>query len=386
MQKGTKATERELRVMTSPSEIPAKKLSVLYILTILRRFSDPEHPLSQQQILTHLQEDYGMVLDRKAVKRNLVNLLEAGYPLGYKPWQRKSASREKVENVYGSWYYEHEFAPVELTTLIDGLLFSHLPARQVEDMIQKLLRLQSRYYTNPTLGVHNIPNESWLNWQQESPANAQMLYSLAVLNEAIETQQPVVFHYLQYGPDKQQRPRVRRHRKRPHRYRVSPYAVVATNGRFYLIGNTEGHDDISHYRVDRMQDVRIEKNRELRPLREVTQSGDDELHLPKHLAEHVNMFAGPAVPCLFRCDREILDAVMDDFGTSCTISEVTDKTVVVGVTVNATALFHWSLQFGPAVKVLAPASLVHDLQRAAIAMADAYRHEEPLYFDHVEMR
>ena len=53
---------------------------------------------------------------------------------------------------------------------------------------------------------------------------------------------------------------------------------------------------------------------------------------------------------------------------------------------NATALFHWSLQFGPAVKVLAPASLVHDLQRAAIAMADAYRHEEPLYFDHVEMR
>ena len=176
MQKGTKATERELRVMTSPSEIPAKKLSVLYILTILRRFSDPEHPLSQQQILTHLQEDYGMVLDRKAVKRNLVNLLEAGYPLGYKPWQRKSASREKVENVYGSWYYEHEFAPVELTTLIDGLLFSHLPARQVEDMIQKLLRLQSRYYTNPTLGVHNIPNESWLNWQQESPANAQMLY------------------------------------------------------------------------------------------------------------------------------------------------------------------------------------------------------------------
>ena len=157
MQKGTKATEQELRVMTSPSEIPAKKLSVLYILTILRRFSDPEHPLSQQQILTHLQEDYGMVLDRKAVKRNLVNLLEAGYPLGYKPWQRKSASREKVENVYGSWYYEHEFAPVELTTLIDGLLFSHLPVRQVEDMIQKLLRLQSRYYMNPTLGVHNIP-------------------------------------------------------------------------------------------------------------------------------------------------------------------------------------------------------------------------------------
>ncbi len=360
---------------------PAKKLSLIYILRILKRHSDPDHPLSQQEILAYLEEEYGMVLDRKAVKRNLMNLVDAGYPLGNKPWERRSATAEGgVEKVYGSWYYEHEFAPAELSALISSLLFSHLPRKQVRNLIGKLEDLQSEHFYNPATQVENIPNDNWLDDTAETSENKQMFYSLEVLNEAIAKRRKVMFNYMEYGPDKKQRPRVRPGRKRPHRYRVSPYAVVATNGRFYLIGNTDGHDDISHYRVDRLNEVRLLEDEPARPKTSIEELTRGKLNLPKHLAEHVNMFAGPAEHCCFRIHRSHLDSVMDAFGRHCRISEVKESTVVVNVKVNPKALFHWSLQFGPMIKVLAPQELAEQLRDASAEMAAMYADPEPGYY------
>lgn len=362
-------------------QAPAKKLSLLYILRILRKHSDPEHPLSQQQILGYLEEEYGMVLDRKAVKRNLMNLVDAGYPLGYKPWDRKSATaKDGVEKVFGSWYYEHEFAAAEIAALTNSLLFSHLPAKQVKSLIAKLEELQSEYYYNPTTAVENIPNDNWLDESVDSQENKQMFYNLDVLNEAIEARRKVMFHYMEYGPDKKQRPKVKKGYKRAHRYRVSPYAVVATNGRFYLIGNTDGYDDVSHYRVDRIQDIILLDDEPARAKTTVEGINRGKLNLPKHLAEHVNMFAGPAEVCQFRIRPDLMDAVMDAFGRQCRVREATEDAILIAVRVNPRALFHWSLQFGDGIKVLAPQNLVQELADTTAKMAAVYAVEEPDFY------
>ena len=65
-------------------EYAPKKMLTLHILDILKRFSDEEHRLSQKQIqdiLADENEKYRMSVDRKAIKRNLEELIKAGYDI-----------------------------------------------------------------------------------------------------------------------------------------------------------------------------------------------------------------------------------------------------------------------------------------------------------------
>ena len=65
-----------------------KNMLVMNILEILKKHSDAEHPLNQKDIMDLLQSEYEMTVDRKAVKRNLMNLLDCGYNLEYKETAR----------------------------------------------------------------------------------------------------------------------------------------------------------------------------------------------------------------------------------------------------------------------------------------------------------
>ncbi len=60
-------------------EVMSKKLLVINILDILNKYSDAEHRLKQKDFIDIPRKEYGMEVDRKAVRRNLSYLLESGY-------------------------------------------------------------------------------------------------------------------------------------------------------------------------------------------------------------------------------------------------------------------------------------------------------------------
>ena len=120
-----------------------KKLLILNILDILRKYSDEDHRLSQREIGEILKTEYGMTADRKAIRRNLSELLECGYPIEYSETLRSAPvkgpdGREKLgpdgkplreeTTILSDFYLERQFTDGELRLLIDGLLFSrHVP-------------------------------------------------------------------------------------------------------------------------------------------------------------------------------------------------------------------------------------------------------------------
>ena len=55
-----------------------KKLALIRIWQILKEYSDYDHPLTQDDIARHLENDYGIVIERKAISRNISLLKEAG--------------------------------------------------------------------------------------------------------------------------------------------------------------------------------------------------------------------------------------------------------------------------------------------------------------------
>ena len=324
-----------------------KKLLIMNILDILRRYSDADHRLSQKDIIDILQTEYEMVADRKAIKRNLMNLIDFGYNLEYSESIRRNKNGEE-EVIYTDWYLERDFSDAELRLLIDSLLFSkHIPYSQCKELIGKIEGLSNQYFRSKVRHIRNLPTEQ--------PNNAELFYTIEILDEAIEKNRQVAFHYGDYGTDKKLHLRTRDNGE-PRCYLVNPYQMVATNGKYYLIGNMEKYDNVVHYRVDRIRDIK--------PLfvhakpKQKVKGLENGLDLPKHMAEHVYMFSGESQRVLMRTTPGMAGELIDWCGSGVTFTDETEDSVIAHVTANLQAMRFWALQYAPYVTVLAPQSLV----------------------------
>ena len=85
-----------------------KKIIILYILQILREYTDAGHTMTQQQIAEKLRSEYGLDVNRSTVKRNISDLIEAGYNIQYTEVNRSYVNKktgEKEENtIYTDLY------------------------------------------------------------------------------------------------------------------------------------------------------------------------------------------------------------------------------------------------------------------------------------------
>jgi len=338
-----------------------KKMLIINILDILKRYSDVEHRLSQKDIIEILENEYSMKADRKAVKRNLMNLLEFGYNIEYSESIRINKAGEE-ETIYTDWYLVRDFSDAELRLLIDGLLFSkHIPYSQCKELIDKLKGLSNKYFDAKVRHIRNLP--------ENMPANKQLFLTIEVLDEAISKGKQVSFIYNEFGTDKKLHPR-KNSKGEVREYIINPYQMVATNGRYYLICNLDIYDNVSNYRLDRITDIRL-LGAPAKPMKKVV-GLEKGLDLPKHMAEHIYMFAGRSVSVLFRAQSFLAGQIMDWFGKDVSFSNDTGETVEVRVEVNEQAMFFWALQYGQYIEVLKPLGLREWLRSAALDIVRKY--------------
>lgn len=350
--------------VTDMAGIQPKKMLILNILEILKKHSSEDSPLTQKEIGEILLRDYGMEAERKAIKRNLADLMESGYPVRTKIERPRStvnrSTGEPEENIACSdFYYEHMFTDGELRLLIDAILFSRgISRHHGRDLIQKLESLTSDSFHYRTGHIHSLPDNR--------PENHQMFYVLETLDEAIGRRKKVTFLYNSYGTDKKMHPRLDEEGNPKHQI-INPYQIVAANGRFYLICNHDSHDNLVYYRIDRITDIQI-LNESARPLRSIPET-EKGLDLPRHLAEHLYMFPGKSERIVFRAKKYLLNDLIDWFGKDIQFSDETEDEVTAAVTANLNAMRLWAMQYALHVKVLEPEELrkqiCEDLEMAA---------------------
>lgn len=330
-----------------------KKRWIIYLYRILQKYTDENHPLTQKEISDILYRDYGIRPDRKAISRNLEELLAMGMPLACHETTRlrQDGTNEKLHT---DWYIEHEFTSSELRLLIDGVVFSkHIPFAQREELIQKLEGLASVHFHSRMHHIRNIaPKEA---------ERSQLFYTIEVLDEAISHGKQVEFEYCSYDIDKQLKPRLREDGT-VRKYQISPYQLVTKHGRYYLICNYAKYEGVAHYRVDRIREIRILDI----PVMPCPIAVDEEL--AQHMQEHIYMFTGESIPVTLRVDRSILNDVIDYFGFDVDFSNATDSGVIVNVRVNEEDVFRWAVQYCTQAEVICPHTL---RQRIADTLATA---------------
>jgi len=346
--------------------IHPKKLLIMNILDILRRYSDEDHRLSQKDIAEILRNEYNMTAERKAIRRNVMNLMGCGYEIEYSESVRMVPNPKTGEMeesyLWSDFYLVREFTDSELRLLIDSLLFSkHIPYSQCKALVEKLEKLSNRYFRSRVAHIRTMPDTM--------PKNAQLFYTIEVLDDAISRGRKVSFRYTTYGADKKRRPRTNTDGS-IREYVVSPYQMAAANARYYLIACTEPHDNVSHYRLDRIADIQL-LDEPMRPAKTVEGLAHG-VDLPRHMAEHLYMFAGKSETVTFRMKKYLIDDVIDWFGTDVVFSEDDGEELTARVRVNLQAMRRWAVQYGPHVRVLSPEGLVEEIKQDIRDAAKGY--------------
>lgn len=324
-----------------------KKMLNMLILDILEEYSDADHRLTQQEIIRLLKANYDMECDRRSVKNNILYLNEL---LG-----------DVIDMEDGYYLAEREFEDAELRMLIDSVLFSkNLTQKQAKALIEKLRAKGNKYFPAKVTHISNLP-------EMHHADNKQLMYALDTVNDAIAEKKKISFVYNTYGTDFKLHPR-----RDGMRYVVNPYQMVANNGKFYLIGNYDKYDNVSHYRLDKMTDVQI-LDEKVKPQKEIRDFKNG-FSLPKHMAEHIYMFSGESERVKLLAPATMMDELIDWLGKDFTVRQIDDEDEIeITLNCNVDSMVYWALQYGPYVEILEPVDLRNRIAKAVRDMADKYK-------------
>ena len=322
----------------------SKKLALLRIWQILKDYSDCDHPMTQEEIARKLDHEYGIVIERKAIGRNISLLKEAGV---------------EIESVRaGSYLAARDFEDSELHMLIDGVLGSrYITANHSKDLIDRLCSLSNKYFRSSVKHIHSVND-----WSKTD--NQALFYNIELIDDAIEKGKRIQYDYNKYGADKKLH--------KSSRQDVTPYMMILHNQHYYLMAFSERYRNMVFHRLDRVTNMLV-SDEKATPIEKVPgyERGIDFRALSSSMPY---MYTDKPEHIDFIADAGITDQIIDWFGNDVRISKTEDENKVkVGVRASPTAMEYWALQYLNHVEIVSPQSLRERLKSALEKGAEKYK-------------
>lgn len=320
-----------------------KKLALIRIYQIFKEYSDYDHPLTQDDISNYLEKDYGIIIERKAISRNISLLKEAGVEID---------SRR-----VGSYLESREFEDSELRMLIDGVLSSkYITAKHSKSLIEKLCRLSNKYFKTHVKNIYSVND-----WSKTD--NQALFYNIELIDDAIEHGKQIRFDYNKYGIDK------KLHRTKAHK--VSPYQLILHNQRYYLMSQNEQWHNMAYYRVDRITNMSILDL----PATPVTalEGFESGINYKEIASALPYMYTDKIEHIEFKAHRCIIDQIVDWFGNEVRFTEIDEDYVNVSIKASPNAMEHWAMQYINYVEIIKPTDLRERIKESLKVAEEKYR-------------
>ena len=340
-----------------------KKAIILCVLKVLERYSDAEHPLTQERIAELVKEDFLLdeAPDRKTISSYL-NILKTGF--GYEI----TSARDKEGHPAGVYLEKNIFDSMELKLLVSSIATAKfLSPLQAKEIIEDIRSIDS---VNSDVGKKVGLLKDYIRTN-----NDEMFINFEAIDLAIKKNNQISFVYNDidmYGKFVQ-----RYQKKSPNgRYRFHPHATLCYNGNFYVIGSTFDYKHLRHYRIDRITEIKILKNTKRTPLSEIEECRHKAyIDLSQYTREHFNMFNGTITPIIFKANKTIMTYIWDSFGESANVREVSnepDKVIFKIMTaIDGAKVF--AKQFCYDCEVLEPVWLRDELRQEFKVVAEKYK-------------
>lgn len=304
-----------------------QRLKIIYLYKILFEQTDENHSITMPQIIEELKK-YGVNAARKALYYDIEALRAFGVDIVL---ERRNNEGYRIVN--------RDFEIPELVLLVDAVTCSRFFTQQkARVLVRKLEGLCSNYEAK------KIDNSVFI-LNSDKQDNERIYINVDTIHQAISEKKQISFKYFDYD--------LKKHKKYRGGLRTcSPYALTWDNEKYYLIAHYPKYDTVSHFRVDKMENVTI--------LDEPAQAVPKNFNLSGYLESTFSMFSGAAETVKLRFENPLIGAVIDRFGRKVQISRNDEEHFIVEAPVRTEhpeTFFGWMFQFGAAAEILEPLDL-----------------------------
>ncbi len=313
-----------------------KNGNILYILNILKKYSNEDHTLSSNQIRDLIEQVYGVSIDSRTVRRN-INLLIEKFHYDIETY---------TENNRGYFLRRdsmYEFENGELSAILNTFAYSNfIPEKMSDAIIDKCLNMMDIYekekYKNYKASIKNTRTD-----------NQEVIKNIEDMNEAIFHKKKIEFDYYKYELNDKLEYVLEG------KVKTSPYKLVYALQKFYLICLDDGKKQLYSRRLDRMKNIKITK--------EKISNKFNEHEIDFFIKSNVNMLSGDTEKVEIECDMSMLDNVVELYGKNIKLKKLNDHTFYASFYTTVKGFRYWCLRNIETVKVLSPNSLIKDIKK-----------------------
>lgn len=322
-----------------------QKLKMLYLMKIFMEETDDLHPLTMPQIIQKLAA-CGVNANRKTLYLDFEELRNFGVDI--------------ISNKVGhDCYYNigsRDFELPELKLLVDSVQSSKfITDRKSTELIKKLESLVSKYEGK------QLQRQVVISGRVKA-MNESIYYNVDKLHEAIGSGCQIRFKYFQWNVNKEMELR-----KDGDWYQVSPWALMWDDENYYLVGYDAVDDKIKHYRVDKMLNISVTKERRL------GQEQFRKFDMPRYTKSLFGMYGGEQVKVTLEAKNDMVGIIIDRFGKDVMIAPVDEEHFRVNVDVSLSNQFlGWIMAVGSGVKIVGPAKVVEKMREEVRRLAEQY--------------
>ena len=313
-----------------------KNGNILYILNVLKKYSDQEHKLSINEIKDKIKEIYDVDIDPRTIRRNIILLQEKfDYDI--------STFTDNRKGYYITNDPETDFEPGEIRAIIDTFSYStFIEPKVAKEIIKKCKKMQTIY-----------ENEKIKNYKVYSPkgmtSNKEVIKNIEDIANSIMNKNKIKFEYWKYCivGDKIKKKII----SQP---TVSPYAIIYDRQQFYMLAIKDGQREFYHYRLDRIK--------ELIELHEKIKINKTEKEIEKYTDSSVEVFSGNEVEIEAECNELLLEEAIEKFGKKIEIRPISKDRFKMKLIANPIGFKLWAMRNLDIVTVTKPTKLVKELR------------------------
>ena len=316
------------------SKSSGQKLKLLYLRDILLKKTDENHGMTASEIIDALGELH-ISSERKSLYDDISLLQMYGLDI------KKTKSNTTKYSVCS-----RDFELAELKLLVDAIQSSRFITRKKSmELIGKIEGLVSNFQGKELKRDVFITN-------RVKGLNEKIYYVVDTLQTAISNDRKVSFKYMKWNLA-QGAKAVKVPRRNGKLYVISPIWLCWDDENYYLIGYDSEADKIKHYRVDKIEDVKI-----LDESREQT----DEIKSfdgAEYTKKIFSMYGGEEFEVTMLVNNELVGVIADRFGDDIFIVKENDNQFRFSAKISISSQFYaWVFGLGGGVKILSPQRVV----------------------------
>lgn len=243
-------------------------------------------------------------------------------------------------NTKGYYVASRDFELPELKMLADCVSASKfITERKSAKLIRKIESLAGKYEAGM------LARQVFIS-DRIKQGNESIYYNVDTISEAINAGKKIAFKYFTYGVDKK-----KRYKNGGAEYVVSPYSLTVSDENYYLISHYPKHENLTHFRVDKMTGIRV--------LDENIESAQSVMGKSFSVGEYskrvFSMYAGECEKVTLLCKNSLINAVIDRFGEDVYIEKHDEEHFSVWTSVEISpTFFAWVFTFGGKMKIKSP--------------------------------